>query len=225
MLQCFVEELVSSWKAFGCFIAVLLASSKAGGEVDCPDGMVHARGKVCIDTYEWPNTPGHRPLVGASGIPEGMGSAIDADMLCLSVGKRVCTRAEWVSACRGPGGSKYPYGPEYRSDACNTGARWKELDTKKVAKRDWYELTKLDQSAPSGSFENCVSWAGAYDMVGNAEEWVQCDVGVYGWCLAGGYWASKNASCDYVITTHAPNWHFYETGFRCCLDAVTDEAC
>jgi len=187
--------------------------------------MVPARGNVCIDAYEWPNTQGVRPLLAVSGEPEEVGSPLDAEMLCLSVGKRVCTRAEWVAACRGPGGSKFPYGDSYDASACNTGARWKEVDAGKVAKRDKRELAKLDQSVPAGSFDRCVSPAGAYDMVGNAEEWVRCDSGDYGWCLVGGYWASKNATCSYSIIAHAPLWHYYETGFRCCLDTAVDEAC
>lgn len=119
----------------------------------------------------------------------------------------------------------YPYGDVYDAEACNTGARWKEVNAEKVAKRDKRELSKLDQSSPAGSFERCVSPAGAYDMVGNAEEWVHCDSGEYGWCLVGGFWATKAATCFYAITTHAPLWHYYETGFRCCYDMALDEAC
>lgn len=180
--------------------------------------MVHARKNVCIDAYEWPNMPGERPLLSASGEPEAIGNPIDAEMLCLSVGKRPCTRTEWMSACRGPGGSMYPYGNIYDPNACNTGARWKEVNAEKVAKRNKRELTKLDQSSPAGSFDRCVSPAGAYDMVGNAEEWVHCDSGEYGWCLVGGFWATKNATCSYVVITHSPKWHYYQTSFRCCRD-------
>jgi formylglycine-generating enzyme required for sulfatase activity len=187
--------------------------------------MVRATDNVCIDAYEWPNTPGVPPLLAVSGEPEVYGSPIDASMLCLSVGKRVCTRTEWMAACRGPEGFLYPYGDKYDAMACNTGARWKEVNAEKVAKRDERELVKLNQSSPSGSFGKCVSSAGAYDMVGNAEEWVRCDSGLYGWCLVGGYWASKGASCAYAITTHSPLWHYYETGFRCCRDVVPDDAC
>lgn len=217
-----MEVLLGS-KACTCFGAVFLFATGAHGFEDCPAGMVHARKGVCIDVYEWPNVPGERPLLAASGEPEALGSPLDADMLCLSVGKRVCTRTEWVSACRGSGGSPFPYGKTYDAAACNTGARWREVNSEKVAKRDKDELARLDQSAPAGSFTQCISAAGAYDMVGNAEEWVTCDDGVYGWCLVGGYWASKQASCDYRIITHAPVWHYYETSFRCCLDLAQDD--
>jgi hypothetical protein len=73
---------------------------------------------------------------------------------------------------------------------------------------------------PNGSFSRCVSAAGSYDMVGNAEEWVRCVEGKFGWCLAGGYWAHPQ-SCTEAIIVHAPNWHLYTTSFRCCADVET----
>lgn len=210
-------------RACTCFGAVFLFAAGAYGSEECPAGMVHARKGVCIDKYEWPNVERRFPLLAASGVAEEYGTPLDAEMLCLSVGKRVCSRTEWVSACRGPGGSKYPYGDMFVEQACHVEATWKVVNAEKVAKRDSAELKRLDQSMPSGYFMQCVSAAGAYDMVGNAEEWVTCDDGRYGWCLVGGFWATKQATCDYRVTTHAPNWHYYETSFRCCFDVAQDD--
>jgi len=181
--------------------------------------MVVARVGVCIDKYEYPNQAGTRPRVAMDALVEENGPVYDAWTLCAVQGKRTCTRREWMSACRGSEGSNLPYGGKKpQAGKCNTDKQWRYVDQRKVEIRNTKELARLDQSEPSGSFPECVSAAGAYDMVGNAEEWVRCDAGVEGWCLVGGYWADSRSSCSYVITKHVPDWHYYETGFRCCKD-------
>lgn len=191
---------------------------------ECPADMVLARPGVCVDRYEYSSMPTDiglgKPFLAASGIPEpGFidGVIWDATTSCRLSGKRTCNLREWVAACKGVGGTKYPYGDRYDASACNTNKQWRYFDFKRVSSRNYDELERLDQSAPVGSFPRCVSAAGAYDMVGNAEEWVRCDSGKFGWCLVGGYWAHPQ-TCTEAIVVHAPNWHLYETSFRCCMD-------
>ena len=174
---------------------------------------------TCIDVHEWQNPKTGRPLIGASALPELEEDSIDesADTLCRSAGKRTCTRDEWVSACSA--GEKFPYGSKYVPGECNDDKWWKTVDETKVARRDPKELSRLDGSEPSGSHPECESPSGAMDMVGNVEEWVRCPEGKFGWCLVGGYWASHGSkSCDSAIVIHAPRWHYYQTGFRCCSE-------
>lgn len=203
-------------------LVCLLLSAVARGS-SCPDDMVQATSSVCIDRYEWSgfNMEGRpaAPYLAFSGRmePDGNPLVMDAEGLCIMRGRRVCTLSEWSSACRGPGGSKYPYGDVYDPSACNTDKLWRAFDIKKVYLRDENELARLNQSSVSGSHPRCVSAAGAYDMIGNAEEWVRCAHGKFGWCLAGGYWAHPSTCAD-AIVSHSPYWHFYETGARCCLD-------
>jgi formylglycine-generating enzyme required for sulfatase activity len=181
----------------------------------CPVDMVETGVGTCIDQQEWPGQDG-RPLVGASGLPE-IEHEIDlsADTLCRSVGKRVCEREEWMSACSR--GVKFPYGDRYEPGLCNDEKHWKEVDEAKVAHRDPKELDRLNGSEPSGSRPECRSPSGAFDMVGNVEEWVRCREGKFGWCLVGGYWASQGArTCESAILVHAPRWHYYQSGTRCC---------
>lgn len=202
-----------------CLWLTLWCTSAASQKARCPDGMVPAREGVCIDIYEWPNVRGGRPLVHASGLEDDRtNTVLDADLLCSLAHKRVCDIAEWQSAC----GDKYPYGDTFDPTACNTEKKWRSVDEAKIDRWDKAELKRLDQSEPSGSYERCRSPSGAYDMVGNAEEWVKCAEGAYGWCLMGRYWGERG-SCTFVVKKHAPRWHFYETGFRCCKDMKTED--
>ena len=197
---------------------LLYPSISSSTDKPCPDDMVYSSG-ICIDQFEFPNKRGEKPLLALSGVKENDAEAyFAAENLCKSVGKRVCTRNEWRVACKGADHLKYSYGNKYNPTACNTDKIWLPADNKKIAKRDKDHLNYLNQSEPSGAKENCVNSVGVYDMVGNAEEWVKCDSGKYGWCLVGGYWAESRSSCDYNIIVHAPNFHYYGQSTRCCLD-------
>ena len=186
--------------------------------------MVDNGQHVCIDKFEWPNKRGEKPFTTASGIVENGKPGYDAEALCASVGKRICLRKEWMAGCKGPNNSPYPYGDKPDDNACNTNKLWIPVDKDRVAVRDSQHLEQINQSEPAGSRETCVSASGAYDMVGNAEEWVKCNDGLYGWCMVGGYWVNKKTpSCNFRIITHAPNWHYYEIGFRCCKDEENEK--
>lgn len=209
----------------------------------CPDDMVRVPGtQSCIDRYEWPNRAGEKPGVGFSATPsifdQRAGLVMDAEALCQSVGKQLCGSEEWTSACRGPGGSDYPFGsklpkrrPEPDKAPCNYAQWFKEPNYDKVFERDPDELARLYQADRSGTRKSCVSASGAADMMGNVEEWTRCpswtskggancigsgdDRQCY--CLMGRYWSAPEP-CQHLITGHAPTYHDYETGFRCCLD-------
>ena len=199
-----------------------LGASSAGPE--CPRDMVLATRGVCIDRYEWPNEKGVRPLVGATALPTDYdaraGRVLDADTLCKKVNKRVCTRDEWVSACLyrdsvWPDGKRPEQGS--RPLRCNNDKGWRTVDENKVHSRSPREFRRLDGRDPAGSRRGCLSDSGAFDMVGNTEEWVRCKEGRFGWCLMGRFWSDPQ-SCSHTVTVHSPYWHYYETGFRCCLD-------
>lgn len=205
-----------------CFALCLLGGAPS---LRCPPDMVRLE-RSCIDRYEWPNVEGEKPLLAASAVPETediqAGIVMDGESLCASVGKRLCYEDEWVSACEGVGGTKYPFGskvPRYtpgdNTGLCNYDKRFRDVDERKVFLRDDNELKRLDQSEPAGSRPACISAVGAVDMMGSAEEWVRTRDG--GYVLAGRFWAEPWA-CHSMARTHAPNWHYYESGFRCCID-------
>jgi sulfatase modifying factor 1 len=210
----------------------------------CPADMVlDGRTAVCVDRYEWPNRKGVRPAVAMTAVQslwdrEREDDSHNAEALCASVGKRLCRMEEWVSACKGKGGTDYPFGrrlaerkPAPEDAPCNYAQTYRERkDVLKVFRRDPEYLDWLDQSDPSGT-RGCVSGSGAEDMMGNVEEWIRCPrwmsysgancVGEPGnetcYCLAGRYWSAP-VKCHEVISGHSPEWHDYETGFRCCSD-------
>jgi len=217
-------HMTSSWKHSTFFFLSLTAVFSLVGWIDspspssssCPAEMVPTGTGACIDRNEWRDSKTGKPLIGMSGLPEvETKEDVSLDTFCRSVGKRVCTRKEWMRACSG--GERYPYGNEYEPGACNDSRWWKTVDETRVAHRDPKELERLDGSEPPGSRPECRSPSGAMDMVGNAEEWVLCPEGKFGWCLVGGYWASRGSkSCESAILTHSPRWHYYQTSGRCC---------
>lgn len=207
-------------------LVLLTGSSRA----PCPPDMVEVpAAATCIDRYEWPNKAGQKPLLGASALPEERdqknGIVMDATTLCKQAGKRVCQWDEWLAACLGPDGTNTPWGdnevPRYtpgeRELPCNADKRYRAANERQVGIRDPREMRRLDQSEPSGSRADCVSAVGAYDMIGNGEEWVKCPGIRTGWCLAGRHFAEARV-CSRLATGHAPRWHYYSTAFRCCKD-------
>lgn len=214
------------------FLFPILLNSE-GAEKSCPDDMVFTYGKKsCIDKYEWPNKKGEKPLLGLSATASTedtkKGLVLNAKDLCASVGKRMCSLDEWVSSCKGKGGTDYPFGrklpkkkPKPEKAECNYAQNFKKPDEYKVWLRDEEEMERLNQSDVSGN-RGCVSRTGAEDMMGNAEEWITCPswlssncIDKICYCLAGRYW-SDPAVCSKVVSSHAPDWHYYETSSRCC---------
>lgn len=192
----------------------------------CPSDMVAVTDRICIDRFEWPNIEGEKPLLGVSAIAETedvlAGLVMDGAQLCATVNKRLCYEDEWINACRGPDGAPFPFGntvpdfvPGDGSGLCNYDKLFRKVDENKVFRREPKEMRRLDQSEPAGHREHCVSATGAVDMMGSAEEWVLTRDG--GYALAGRYWAQPWA-CHSLAREHAPNWHYYQSGFRCCLD-------
>ena len=99
----------------------------------------------CADTYEYPNLKGEMPLTNVDWE--------EAERYCESVGKRLCTEAEWEKACRGTKGQNFSYGRHYDKHACGD------------------EFRQAGQTFPSGYFAGCKSIYGVYDMSGGVAEW------------------------------------------------------
>ncbi len=152
----------------------------------CPRGMQLVAGSpgVCIDTFEAP---------GEGFTPATNVTLEQARRACLERGRRLCTASEWERACRGVNGASYPWGDRYAADRCNL--------------RGGGHATL----APSGSFKACVSESGAFDMSGNAAEWVQ-ESQVRGGSAGDGH----DGRCS-RIERRAPEQAAGDVGYRCCI--------
>jgi hypothetical protein len=176
---------------------------------------VHKR--FCIDKYEYPNVKGQRP--------KSWMTWYDIKSACEAQGKRLCTRSEWTFACEGPDMKPYPYGDGYHRDrtSCNTDRLVPEgINVMKVMQRLTPDGQALDALlTPSGSKEACVSPFGVYDMVGNIDEFVVNESGhPYISGLMGGHVFGVRNACRPMTEAHGPNFSWYETGGRCCSDAI-----
>lgn len=171
----------------------------------------------CIDTYEYPNRLGEKPLL-----------AVDWDtarQLCEQADKRLCTADEWTLACEGHGRLPYPYGYARDKEACNIDKPYIMPNDQAYANpnKRAAEVARLDQSEPSGNRASCVSPFGVFDMTGNVDEWVEYERGTfarppYRSGLKGGYWGPVRNRCRPITATHN-RWHSgYQIGLRCCRD-------
>lgn len=167
-----------------------------------------------IDTFEAGITEG-AATVGRHQIPAFFVSWFDAKAACEKAGKRLCTEAEWVSACQNAAavddnkngeladdmieGTAYPYGDFHEDRRC-----WDDHDDDK------------HRPVYTGEHPACVTPTGVYDMTGNVEEWVgdSPETAV----LLGGAWdtSEDHARCYRRNETFGAGYASPRTGFRCC---------
>jgi formylglycine-generating enzyme len=162
-------------------------------------------------------------------VPQGYLSYYSAKRMCEAAGKRLCTEDEWTKACRGEDQTRFPYGRDYQPNQCNVGSYLHPAAILHGLSSSGHldprlNLLMIAGDAPvlreTGATPSCASrWGNdaAFDMVGNLDEWVADDKGMF----RGGFYArrAKNG-CDAEVTSH-PNTYFdYSTGARCCRDAA-----
>ena len=212
------------------------------GDPGCPDGMA-AIEDFCVDRYEaallellpdgteTPHSPYHNP--GATpvravslpdAIPQGYIDAHRAAAACNASGKRLCTDAEWLRACRFTDDRTYPYGPARQPGLCNDArARHPAVELFPDAPNPFDHIQDAcinqlpDALAPTGSHPECVTPEGLYDLMGNLHEWTADPQGTF----RGGFYVDtvRNGNgCLYRTTAHDRSHYDYSTGFRCCAD-------
>jgi formylglycine-generating enzyme required for sulfatase activity len=176
--------------------------------------MVAVADTFCIDRYEASRSDATAASAGTddsaaksiSGvIPWQVADNASAEAACMALGKRLCRPAEWQLACAGPDRTVYGYGNTYEPTTCNG------IDT---YGRDAFHLM------PTGSFADCKSEWGAFDLNGNLWEHVAggSDKSIRG----GAYNCSDSATlhrCDYIPGSWTPS----ARGFRCCLTPTMSE--
>jgi len=208
--------------------------------------MALVQGRFCVDRFEGilvehleggheaVHTPYEPPLADhvyyaqsvRGVVPQGYVSAEQAERACEASKKRLCAPVEWRAACGGSQATVYPYGPIRKDGACHDrGAAPMLVFHQDTLKRGW-GLTELNDPrlnqlegtvAKTGAVPDCVGDFGAFDMVGNLDEWTADKNGTF----QGGYWldtSEHGEGCAYRTISHGYRYHDYSTGFRCCAD-------
>jgi len=216
---------------------------EAAGDPGCPLGMA-AVDFFCIDRYEsslaeilpgpaltpWSSyvAPGATPtraLSVALATPQGYLDQVTAASACAASGKRLCTDAEWLRACRGPSAWTYPWGNDPAPGTCNDTRATHPLVEYYGTTDAWIWnhtdqpcLNQLPASLDrAGERSSCVTVEGVFDMVGNLLEWTSDPAGT----LRGGSYVESTINglgCLYVTTAHNVYHSDFLTGFRCCAD-------
>ncbi|HIE27700.1 TPA: hypothetical protein EYP66_10475 [Candidatus Poribacteria bacterium] len=171
---------------------VFKMGSDSGTELEAPERLVTTE-EYWIDKFEYPNILGEIPLVNVTWY--------EAREKCLEQGKDLPTERQWEKACRGPQGFVYPYGDEYDKRKCRSEVPWNE------------------GPSVSGTYRDCVSGYGVYDMSGNVAEWTLGE-SVEERAVRGGYWQRIGfyTRCSHRIFFH-PTYSAPNIGFRCVKSA------
>lgn len=159
-------------------------------------------------------------------IPSAYLDMQSAKRACENAGKRLCKHQEWLLACRGQEGRRFPYGEHYEPGRCNVS---RELHPATIL-HGKYAFGQLDprlnlvesKGTPllrkTGESPECVSHWGEdaiHDMVGNLDEWIDDPRGTF---LGGFYARDMPWGCDARIEIHSADYYDYSIGARCCRD-------
>ncbi|MEO8180680.1 MAG: SUMF1/EgtB/PvdO family nonheme iron enzyme [Deltaproteobacteria bacterium] len=226
-------------------MAALYDRSKAGPEL----------ARACIDQFEFPDIPCEYPVVHVS--------AREAAQLCEAVDKRLCDAHEWEGACAGslaPPERQYAWRQDRQAmRRLHNAARtrlWAYGSEKNHAlcATTSYKTPACSGSGfescgsntfPAGSFPDCVSPFGVYDLHGNAAEHMSLPLSAEELTSAGGSGATEMKGSWFIFSHYeaheddchwrAPDWHpsrvmsthshrNYHLGFRCCKSLAAQPA-
>lgn len=154
-------------------------------------------GGFYIDLLPWPNEP--------NAIPTTNIGRDEAEQLCESKQKRLCTELEWERACKGADNTTYEYGDAYRKEPCGTG-----LSEAQASHR------------PTGEHAQCKSSFGVMEMHGGVWEWTASSWGRGSKDASQGVLRGGNSVAGELVGRCAnaiardPSKKAPTMGFRCC---------
>ena len=183
-----------------------------------PVGVEFDGHKVFVDAVEASLDAEGRAVSWGGTLPARVSWRGAADA-CAAAGKRLCTAAEWVSACQGAPaldddgsgsvvddlleGRSEPYADGWRSGRCFDSAERGRA-----------------QAQVTGAWPACRTPSGVHDLAGNVAEWVGASEEEA--ALAGGtFWAGSQAGCHNLDDRLGAGLVNVATGFRCCSDEAT----
>lgn len=143
--------------------------------------------EICMDAYEYPNTPALPPLTSVSWE--------DASAICTKQGRRLCSLEELTTACKGLQEWTYPYGARFVPGHC----------------QDVEGALARGVAKPA-----CRSWWGAYHLVGNAWEWSSTASGRTYFAVGGTYTGGPENKCGRTTRSFFRQNRYDAVGFRCC---------
>jgi hypothetical protein len=138
----------------------------------------------------------------------------------------LCTAAEWETICQSSSSTVYPYGDAYEADTCNGNDHDTDCPCDTTCQGgDNDEI--LDTGTLSGC---CADWGGncVHDMSGNVKEWTGTsrlvdtdgdtspDTNYYEVRGGSSNQPPAGLTCDFDFTIAAPDFIFFNLGFRCC---------
>jgi len=210
--------------------------------------------RVCVDQFEFPNIPCEYPVVHVS--------AREASQLCNAVGKRLCDAHEWEGSCAGelePAEREYAWGSErmsmrrtHNASRIKVWAYGSQKDHSKCATTSYKSPgcpgggynSCGSNTFPAGSFPECVSPYGVYDLHGNAAEHMNLPLTRDELTSGGGSGATEMKGSWFIFSHYeaheddchwrAPDWHpsavmsthshgNYHLGFRCCKSVAAGD--
>ncbi len=210
---------------------LLLAALSACSSTTCPAGMVAARGRsgaFCIHAWELHVRHSSRQQAPDDGNPTSTGELLlsrpgliptrltwkQASDYCAWAGFHLCTSAEWEDACDGhpgPGGEDYPtVDGGYHTGQCGVSDY-----------REGFRPSLL----PTGSYPQCHTATGIYDMLGNLWEWADPQITDEDGTpiidkRGAAHYSGSPATCAFN-SPGSHSIHFKGTiGFRCCSDPL-----
>ena len=143
-------------------VSVTAPALPEGGTATLDLPLENGTRRYRIDVYEYPNQKGVDPLL--------VENWFEADALCQARDMRLCAREEWVYACGGPENLRVSSTDDPNSLPDEFGLRF----CNEIGSDLWGDDSQdLEAVAPAGSFPNCTSGTGVYDLTGNAMEWMQ----------------------------------------------------
>lgn len=169
-------------------------------------------------TADAPGTLAHRPCSAPGRLPWTSLTHDQAETACAAVGGRLCTEAEWQTACETAAATPCEWSTAtdcttYQPVACNG----KDYD---------FDPTKPDDQdglMPTGSFPQCYAdWGAAgqvFDLSGNAKEWTAARAAGINPLRGGSYNNEAGGlTCQYDFVVADDTFLFENVGFRCCRD-------